>query len=172
MSKTVNTPNGYRGMKSFSEEITIYKSQSEVIALITAIEHYPKWQPDLIDYQTFSGVPLEAGAKTRLVYREGKNDNIKLVETVVENNLPHSLKFKHSTEGVISFHNHIFTATEPGQTLYRMECEYDFDGLMKVMSIFTASHFKKQVQKFMESFKAFVEGYQNPWTYYFTNLHA
>lgn len=143
-------------MKNFTEEITINKPRNEVMELITAIEHYPKWQPDLVEYNTFKGIPLEPGAKTRLVYSEGRNDNIKLVETVVENNLPRNIKFKHSTEGVISFHNHIFSEKEDS-TIYRMECDYAFDGLMKVLSIFTAGHFKKQIRKFMESFKIFAE---------------
>ncbi len=143
-------------MKTFTEEILIAKPRKELIELITTIEHYPKWQPDLVDYNTFKGVPLEPGAKTRLVYREGRNDNIKLVETVVENNLPENLKFKHATAGIISYHNHIFEDNGES-TLYTMECDYDFDGLMKVLSIFTASHFKSQVKKFMESFKAFAE---------------
>ena len=144
-------------MKTFSEEITIAKPRKKVIELITSIEHYPNWQPELKDYQTFKGVPLEEGAKSKLVYSEKKHENIKLVETVLENKLPGNLKFKHSTEGVISYHNHIFI-DQGDSTLYRMECEYDFDGLMKVLSIFTPNHFKKQVLNFMESFKAFAEG--------------
>ncbi len=143
-------------MKKFFEEITIDKPRTELVKLISTIEHYPKWQPDLVEYNTFKGVPLTAGAKTKLVYREGRNDNIKLVETVVENNLPDNIKFKHSTEGIISYHNHIFI-DNGDTTTYRMECEYDFDGLMKVLSIFTAGHFQTQVKKFMESFKTFAE---------------
>ncbi len=143
-------------MKSFTEEITIAKPRHEVIEIIQSIEHYPEWQPELKDYQTFKGMPLEEGAKTRLVYSEGRHENVKLVETVVENNLPDNLKFRHSTEGVLSYHNHIFI-DNGDSTLYKMECEYDFDGLMQVLSIFTPNHFKKQVIKFMESLKNYAE---------------
>lgn len=143
-------------MKSYSEEITIEKPRSEVTRLFVAIDQFMKWQPDLTDYQTFQGNPLEEGAKSRLVYREGRGDNIKMVETILENNLPENLKFRHSTDGVVNYQNHIFE-DKGDTTLYRVDSEYDLDGLMKVMNIFTPNHFPKQTRKFMESFKEFVE---------------
>lgn len=143
-------------MKSYSEEITIDKPLPEVVRLFTAIEYFPEWQPDLQEYQTFRGTPLEEGAKTRLVYREAKNDTVKMVETILENNLPSNIKFKHSTDGVISYQNHIFSETEDG-TLYRVDSEYDVDGLMKILNILSPNHFPKQTRRFMESFKEFAE---------------
>lgn len=144
-------------MKSYSEEIIINSPLEVVSDLFAAIEHYPEWQPDLKDYQTFSGLPLQDGAKTRMVYREGKHDDVKMVETIIENKLPHFIKIKYSTDGVISYQTHSFEALNATSAKYRVDTEYDLDGLMKVLSIFTPNHFKNQTRDFMEAFKIFAE---------------
>lgn len=144
-------------MNSYSEEITIERPVQEVVDLFAAIEHYPDWQPDLQDYVTFSGKPLQEGAKSRMVFRENSHDNVKMVEEILENRLPGMLRVKYATDGIISYQTHIFRPANEGATLYRIETENDLEGLMKVMGVLNPSHFKKQTLKFMESFKEFVE---------------
>lgn len=144
-------------MKKYSNEITIARPVEEVCKYFTDIQYFTNWQPDLLDYNTFEGKPCEAGAKSRVVYREGKNDDVKMVETVLENNLPDNYKVKYSTDGVISHQIHHFEEAEDGSTYYRIDTEQDFEGLVKVLNIFSPDHFKHQTQRFMESFKNFVE---------------
>lgn len=144
-------------MKSYSIEMTINRPAEETGNLFGAIDRYPEWQPDLNDYKTFEGEPGQSGAKSRLVFKDGKNDNVKMVEHIKENNLPHSFKVRYSTDGVTSYQTHTFKDDGAGGTLYHTDNEIDLDGLMKVMNIFSPKHFEKRTREFMESFKEFAE---------------
>ncbi len=144
-------------MKSYSTEITINKPLHEVTRLFTAIEHYPDWQPNLDEYNTFEGAPTQTGAKSKIVYKEGRNDDVKMVETVLQNDLPEMYRVKISTDGVISYQDHSFIQEGENQTSYRIETRYDLDGLMTLMNILNPNHFKKQTEEFMDSFKKFAE---------------
>ena len=146
-------------MKQYTEEIAIQKPLEEVTRLFAAIEHFPDWQPDLKDYITFRGDPMQDGARSRLMFSEGKHDNIKMVETVVENRLPEFIKLNYSTDGVLSHQTHSFVQNSDG-TIYSVHNEYDLEGWMRVMGFLNPGHFKHQTRAFMEAFKKFVESYQ------------
>lgn len=144
-------------MTTYSNELVIDRPLNEVVKLFQDTDKFTEWQPDLIEYDTYEGDPCCAGSKSRLRYKSSKHDDIKMVETVLESNLPEKYKVKYDTDGVQTYQNNHFEEGPSGKTIYRMDSEYDTEGLMKIMDHVNPSYFKKQTDEFMNSFKEYAE---------------
>ena len=121
-------------------------------------EQQKHFQDGFLSKELLSGTPGDIGAKSRLVYKR-----LELIETIIENNLPHDFKalyeHKHTTNTMAVN----FTVLDYQTTRYSSEIEYTkFNGfVVNVMVKLFPSLFKKQVQKWMNQFKIYVES-QHP----------
>ncbi len=137
--------------------IDINSPIEKVVNLWQDETYFHKWQDGFQSIEHLSGERNVVGAKSRIII-EGKQ-RIELIETILTNNLP--------TEK-IGLYEHIhmtntqasrFMAIDEKKTRYTSEVEYTkFNGIMiKIMAKLFPGQFKKQSQKWMENFKAFVE---------------
>jgi len=129
-----------------------------VVNLWSDESHFDKWQDGFISIEHLSGEPNTAGAKSKILLREGKKSMV-LIETLISNDLP---KEKKALYEHIHMTNTQLTSFEPIsniKTRYISEVTYiKFNGLLpKLMSKLFPSMFKKQSQKWMNQFKEFVE---------------
>lgn len=144
-------------MTEYTKEIVIEKPMHEVVQLFGHHRNFTEWQPDLVEYDTFEGDPCCEGAKSRLKYKKGSGDFVKMVETVEKSNLPEEYKVKYDTDGVNTYQSHHFEAVTDHKTLYRLHAKYETDGLMKVAKALHLDHFEKDTENFVKSFKQYAE---------------
>ena len=71
-------------MRPYTVEIEIELPRDKVIELFNSSENLFKWQTGLQSFEHVSGEPGQDGAKSKLVYINGKH-HIELIETVTEN---------------------------------------------------------------------------------------
>lgn len=144
-------------MKEYSHEVIINRPIDEVITLFTKPEHFTKWQPNLSEYEVYEGDPCCTESKARIRMEFKRGDDLKMVETVVENNLPENYEVRYNSEGInIKQFNH-FEEAGGGKTLYRVSQQYNTDGLMKLVKLFKPNYFEKQSERFVKAFKDYAE---------------
>ena len=137
-------------------EIVIELPKARVIELFDSFENLKKWQKGLVETQHISGEPGMPGAKTRLRYDMGKRQ-MDMIETITARNMPDEFSGTYDASGV---HN-IVTNTfhDEGEfTRWKLDCEFQFSGWMRILSFFMGEgRFKKQTQTMMQSFKNYAE---------------
>ena len=137
-------------------ELTINLPRDEVIALFDDQDNLPKWQPGLQSFEHLSGEPGQPGAKSRLLYDEGRR-KIEMIETIIVRDLPETFSGTYEAKGVWNeITNHFFV--EDGQTRWVMDSDFRFSGFMLLMLIFMRGAFRKQTMQTMQRFKDFAEG--------------
>ena len=112
------------------------------------------FQDGFISKVPLSGISGEKGAVSQLNYKK-----LELIETIIENELPHEFKalyeHKHTTNTM-----HVkFTALDENLTQYDSEILYTkFKGLViNLMVKIAPGLFRKQVQIWLKQFKTYVE---------------
>ena len=142
----------------FTCSVDIDAPIDRVFELFDNQENMKKWQPDLLSIEHLSGTPRQPGAKSRLKYKNGKHE-FDLIETIIENTPPHKFSGEYETEGVCwNTMKSSFTQIGENKTRYQASIEYKFYGLMvRIMALIMPWVFRKQVQKYLDNFKAFVE---------------
>jgi hypothetical protein len=132
-----------------------------VVALFDNNDNLKKWQDGFKSLTPISGTPGTEGAKSEIIFVNGKH-TIKLVETIQVKKLPAEMKalYEHS-HGSNTTLSH-FEALPGGQARFTMTVEpVHIIGLLpKIMAALMPGMFKKQTQKWVDNFKAFVEGEQ------------
>lgn len=141
----------------FECHVDIKAPRDKVIRLFDSFENLKEWQDGFQGHEHLEGIPGEVGAKTRMTYiMRGKP--MELIETVDVKDLPREFSgtyvHKHMTNSLKNFFEEI-----EGGTRWRSQVHYTrLNGLMiKTMAFLFPGMFKKQVQKWMDQFKAFVE---------------
>lgn len=141
----------------YTVEITIDLPRKRVVELFNNPDNMPKWMNGLESFEHISGEPGQPGAKSRLVFNEGKRV-IEMVETIHTNNLPEEMTGSYETNGVVNNMVVQFKELDENSTKYIAYQEFIFSGLfMKLMGLLMPGAFKKQSMKYMESFKKFAE---------------
>ena len=144
-------------MKKFTVEIDIDLPRERVIELFDNPDNMAKWQNGLQSFEHLSGQPGQPGAKSKLVYLNGKH-TIELYETVTERNFPDEFNGIYEWSGGSNTLRNQFIEIAPDRTRWRSTCQYDFQGWsLKLMGILAPGMFRKQNQKFLQNFKAFAE---------------
>ncbi len=142
----------------FTCEITISRPRSEVANAFKNPENLDKWQEGFLRKEPLSGEPEQAGSTANIYFKFGKGE-MELTETILSNKLPDSFSgeyvHKHMTNTMLS----TFIEISPTETLYKAEVEYTkFVGFMpKLMATLFPGMFKKQVQKWLNNMKIFLE---------------
>jgi uncharacterized membrane protein len=140
----------------YSSEIEINLPVDKVIALFDNPENLKKWMKNLERFEHISGTPGQPGAKSRLVFRNGKRE-VELIETITVRNLPEEFSGTYEMKGVYNKVKNKFIA-EGNKTRYISEVEFRFSGLfMKIMGGLFPGAFKKESEKHLKAFKEFAE---------------
>jgi len=144
-------------MKSYTVEIEIDLPRDRVIELFDNPENLLKWQKGLQSFEPVSGEPGQPGAKSKLVFLNGKH-RIELIETITERNLPDEFNGTYEWKGGRNTLRNRFIRLGPDRTRWECTCEYQFSSFMlKTMGLLLPGMFRKQHLSFLKSFKAFAE---------------
>ncbi len=137
--------------------IEISKPLKEVTDLYANRSLIHKWQPDLLDSQQVESYPY---AKFTHQLALGRR-KIKLVETIIRNELPVHFDYTNELKGVSQSIFNSFEAVGPNATRWVCDTEYRFKGLMHIVSLFMKGNLKQQTGLLMHNFKHFAENYDN-----------
>lgn len=144
-------------MKPYTVEIEIDLPRDRVIDLFDNPDNMFKWQPGLQSFEHVSGEPGQPGARSRLVYLNGKRE-FELFEVVTERNLPDEFNGHYEWPGGRNTLRNRFIELGPNRTKWESTCEYELTGLMeRIMGTFFPGVFRKQNLLFLRNFKAFCE---------------
>lgn len=141
----------------YSIEITLNRSLKEVWAAFDNIDNMKKWQPSLVSFEPVSGTPGQPGAVSKLVYVEDGR-RIEMIETITHRAEPNEFDGTYDAAGVHNINKNRFYEAGPNQTRWVQETEFQFKGLMAIMSLFMGGSFRKTTRGYMENFKAMLEG--------------
>lgn len=141
----------------YSNHVIINKPLARTVELFDNEDNMYKWMPGLKSHEHISGEKGKEGAKTKMVFEMGKR-KIEMTETITKINFPHEFHGIYETKGVRNPQQNYFTAVDENTTKYESISEFQFDGFgMKLMGWLMPGAFKKQSQKYLDSFKAFAE---------------
>ena len=114
------------------------------------------WMEGLQRIEHISGTPGEVGAKSDF-YSVYKNKEMKISETILEQNLPHQIKFGYESPMGYNEVELLFEELDENTVKQTNNSYFALKGFMKVMGFFMKSMFKKQSLKYMDGFKNYVE---------------
>ncbi len=141
----------------YQNTITIKVPINRCIELLDNPDNMKHWQKGLQSYELLSGEPGAVGSKMQLNFLQGKR-NLTLIETVIQNDFPHTFNATYECKGVWNLVENHFSENEEGHTVWVSDNEFKFNGMMKIMSWFMpTSMFKKQSCAYLEDFKTFAE---------------
>ena len=144
-------------MKPYTVSIDIDLPRDRVVELFDNPENMIMWQNGLQSVEPISGDPGQPGAKTKLVYLNGRH-RIELIETVTHRNLPEQFDGTYEWSSGSNTLKNRFIELGPGKTRWESTCEYAFTSIMlKLMGFLMPGKFKEQNMKFLKNFKAFCE---------------
>lgn len=115
-----------------------------------------EWMPGLTKIERVEGEPLAVGSKSRFTSVH-KNKEYVIDETVLEQNLPHSVKFGFTSNMGYNEVEMKFEETSPGVTTQTSVNYFGLKGFMKIMGVLFKGMFKKQSMKYLDGFKAYCE---------------
>lgn len=145
-------------MKKFQCSVEIDRPLDRVVELFDNPDNLAEWQDGFVSYTNDSGEPGQAGAKSTFIY-EGKGGRMELIETIIKNDLPREFVGEYWHKHMTNTMRYWFEPISETRTRYNSEVEYtELRGYMiKIMAALFPGMFRKQVQKWMDQFKAFVE---------------
>ena len=142
----------------FECEVEIDLNREETVKLWEDPENLVHWQDGFVSFEDLERSAGAVGAKSRMLY-DNNGRKIDLTETILENNLPDNFKGLYEAKEMTNTMNNRFVELGENRTKWISEIHYtNFNGfIVKAMAFLFPSMFKKQVQKWMDQFKAFVE---------------
>jgi len=142
----------------FTCQVDINVPRDRVVELFDNPDNMQHWQDGFVSFESLSGEPGMPGAKSKICYRMNNRD-MELTETILVNDLPNELTGDYRFFQGANTMKNTFERLPNGGTRYKSEVDYYETNafMMKVMMKFFPKMFKKQVQKWMDQFKAFAE---------------
>ena len=135
---------------------TINKPLEEVIEKFKDPEGLKHWMEGLQKIEHISGTPGEVGAKSDLHFLY-KNKEMKISETILEQNLPRQIKFSYHSSMGYNEVEMLFASIGDKQVKQTNNSYFELKGLMKIMGVLGKGMFKKQSLKYLNAFKKYVE---------------
>jgi len=142
----------------FKGFVEIDKSRDEVVKFFTNPKYLGEYQDGFVKKEPISEMLGKDGTVSKMFYKQGKRD-MELTETVIANRLPESFEASYHHIHMDNLMKCTFIVLDDNRTRYEYEIEYTrISWIMpKLMAILFPSMFRKQVEKWMTQFKAFVE---------------
>lgn len=143
----------------YTNKVEINLPLEKVVHLWENEDYFKEWQTGFINKIQVKGTPGEKGAQSE-IYLNHKNREMKLLETVLESNLPHEkivlIEHEHMSNTMASR----FKDLGNSRTEYAAEIEYiKFNGFLPtLMAKLFPGMFKQQSQMWLDQFKSFAEG--------------
>ena len=140
----------------YKNEVIINLPREKVSELFDSSENLKKWQKSLESFEHISGEPGRTGAKSLLIYDEGRR-KVEMTETIIKRNLPDTFSAIYEAKGVKNWNYTHFHKEDDKTTRWIMDNEFQFSGFMKIMSLFFKKSMPIQTLNDMEAFKKFAE---------------
>ncbi|NNF01803.1 MAG: SRPBCC family protein, partial [Bacteroidia bacterium] len=140
----------------YSLSNTINAPFDKVIAKFSEPEGAFHWMEGLQKIDRISGKPHEVGAKTDF-YFLFKNKEMKISETILEQDLPKSIKFAFVSSMGYNEVEMQFEKLSDDSVKQTNNSYFELKGFMKLMGPIMKGMFKKQSLKYMEAFKKYAE---------------
>jgi hypothetical protein len=138
----------------FTCTIDINSPKNTVAEMFSNPDNLQYVQEGFISKTLISGKEGEEGAVSKMVY-----EKLELIETIIKNDLPDEFKALYEHKYTINTMKVQFIVLNDHKTRYNSEIHYTkFNGFMiNLMAKLFPSFFKKQVLKWMQLFKEYVE---------------
>lgn len=140
----------------YTVEVEINQPIAKVVELFNNEDNLFKWMTGLQSLEHLTGNAGEKGTTTKMIFKEGKRE-IKMIETIIENNLPEEFIASYEAKGVYNLAKISFISLTDTKTKYLTEQEFQLRGFMKVFGFLMPGAFKKQTLKYLKMFKDFAE---------------
>lgn len=140
----------------YTVETEIDLPLGKVIELFDNPDNLKYWMDGLVNFESISGIPGQAGAKSRLIFRMG-NRNIEMTETITARRLPDEFTGTYEANGVYNIVKNRFISIQGNRTRYITENYFEFKGFMKIIAFIMPGSFKRQSLKYLQDFKHFAE---------------
>ena len=142
----------------FSCSVVIDRPLDEVVDLFKDASKLGEYQEGFVKKELISGREGEEGAVAKMYYKQGKREMV-ITETILRNYLPHEFLGSYHHEHMDNTMRCNFKALSRNQTQYDSHIEYTaFRGFLpRLISTLFPSVFKKQVQRWLDNFKAYAE---------------
>ena len=114
------------------------------------------WMEGLQRIEHLSGTPGQVGAKTDFYFLH-KNKEMKISETILEQDLPRQIKFAYQSPMGYNEVELLFEKLSNNSVRQTNNSFFDLKGFMKIMGFLMKPMFKKQSLKYMTAFKHYVE---------------
>jgi hypothetical protein len=135
---------------------TINKPLDEVVAKFTNPEGVKEWMEGLQRTEHISGTPGKVGAKMDFYFLH-KGKEMKISETILEENLPNQIKFGYTSSMGYNEVEMQFESLSANEVKQTNNSYFELKGFMKIMGFLMKGMFKKQTLKYLDAFKAYAE---------------
>ena len=142
----------------FTCTVDIDAPMDKTVAIFSNADHLKEWQDGFQSIEHLSGQPGQPGAKARMLYKRGKGE-MELIETIHVNDLPREFSALYEHKHMVNTMTTRFTELAEGRTRLSSDVDYvKLNGfVIKIISKLFPGMAKKQVQKWLNQFKAHVE---------------
>ncbi|MCT4625130.1 MAG: SRPBCC family protein [Schleiferiaceae bacterium] len=142
----------------YSCQVEINQPIAKVVELFKDPNNLKEWQDGFLRLEHVTGTPETNGAKSKLFYKFGKNE-MELLETIQKVDWPNEFTALYEHKHMSNTLSNKFTALGEHTTLLVQEVDYlEFKALIpRILSILFPGMFRRQVQKWLDQFKAFAE---------------
>lgn len=135
---------------------TINKPLDQVVQKFKEPEGAKHWMDGLQKIVPISGAPGEVGANTDFYFLY-KNKEMKISETILEQNFPRQIKFAYQSPMGYNEVEMIFEKLTDNSVKQINNSYFEMKGFGKIMGFLFKSMFKKQSMTFMNAFKKYAE---------------
>jgi len=142
----------------FTCSVTINAPREKVVTYFANPEYLKEYQEGFLRKELISGKQGQVNSISKMYYKQSKKE-MELTETIQVNQLPDEFMAQYHHKFTDNTMKSTFTALDENKTRYDAEIDYTaFRGFMvNVMVLIAPSFFKKQVAKWLQNFKVFVE---------------
>ena len=141
----------------YTKEIKINVPIEEFVKKMDSIDNLKHWHRGLISAEHISGDYRFFGAKTKLIYRFGKQKR-EITETITKRNFPNEFHANYTSKISQNLQQNFYKKTNDGYTQWTSYNQFiPLNFKMRLMLFFMPNAFKTQSQIYMQDFKNFVE---------------
>lgn len=141
----------------YTAQVTIQKHIKEVIMLFNNPLHLSHWNADMEYKEILQGKLGEPGCIAKVILKTPLM-NVEMEEEMIKKELPSSIIFKYTSNGVSNTIEHEFSKMSQTETQYLLKGFFQFENPMAaMMSPMMAGIFETQAKNLTLAFKKFCE---------------